>query len=209
MTGLFKWKLLLGTTALMIVNFANSWVVETTRHQIFDDIATIPTNEVGIVLGTTKHATYGTNLYFKYRMQAAADLYHAGKIKHILVSGDNHSNSYDEPTDMKNYLIGLGVPAKAITCDFAGFRTLDSIVRCKEIFGVNQVTVISQGFHNQRAVFIANNRGITAVGYNARSVYRNTPPREYLARVAAWLDIFVLNKQPKFLGVKEPVTVEV
>lgn len=209
MMNLFKWKLLLATTVLMVISLANSWVVETTKYQIFEDMTTLPSNDVGIVLGTSKRATYGTNLYFKYRMQAAADLYHAGKIKHILVSGDNHTHGYDEPTDMKNYLVGLGVPATAITCDFAGFRTLDSMVRCKEIFGVSTVTVISQGFHNQRALFIANNKGLYAVGYNARAVYKNTPVREYFARVAAWLDVFVWNRQPKFLGAKEPVTVEV
>ena len=135
-------------------------------------------------------------------MEATALLYHNNKIKHIIVSGDNHVTGYDEPTDMETYLIKLGVPASKITKDYAGFRTFDSVIRAKKVFGQTELTIISQKFHNQRAIFICNNKGIKAIGYNAKAVFstpRNTA-REYLAKFKAVLDIYLLNTKPKFLG---------
>lgn len=204
---LFRWGILLFLTTLLSIHIAFEWVAQTTSNQLYTNIELVPTNDVGLVLGTSKNASYGTNLYFKYRMQAAAELYHAGKIKHILVSGDNSVVGYDEPTDMMNYLIHLGVPAEHITRDYAGFRTYDSIVRCSKIFGQNKVTIISQEYHNRRALFIANNRGVEAIAFNAQDVYSHTPPREYLARFAACLDVYMLNRQPRFWGQVERIDV--
>ena len=128
-------------------------------------------------------------------------------MRYLVVSGDNHVRGYDEPQDMKDSLIGVGVPAERIYCDYAGFRTLDSIVRVREVFGQNSVTVISQEFHNQRAIYIARHRGVDAIGFNAADVdtYDSfaTRCREAVARANMLLDIFVFGRAPKFfLGKK-------
>ena len=196
-------------TALTIFG-CNYWVQNQGAARLYDSIEEIPARKVGLVLGTSKKNYAGRiNLYFKYRMEAAADLYKAGRIQRVLVSGDNHIESYDEATDMLEYLVALGVPEKHITLDYAGFRTLDSVVRAKEVFGQNEVTIISQKFHNERALFIADFRGVDAIGFNAKSVPAKysglTHKREYLARVKAVLDVIVLQKGPKFLG--EPVEI--
>lgn len=137
------------------------------------------------------------------------ELYKAEKIDFILVSGDNGSEGYDEPTDFKNDLIESGIPESKIYLDYAGFRTLDSMVRVKEIFGQTSVTIISQQFHNERALYLANHFDIEAIGYNARGVSgkkaMKVQLREYLARVKVFVDI-LLNVNPKFLG--EPVEIK-
>nr|WP_138433383.1 ElyC/SanA/YdcF family protein [Winogradskyella algicola] len=172
-----------------------------TRHQVYDSVNDIPKNKVGLLLGTGKYATSGTiNLFYKYRIDAAVMLYKSGKIEYILVSGDNSRKDYNEPSDFKNDLIAKGIPEDKIFLDYAGFRTLDSVVRAKEIFGQTKFTIISQKFHNQRAIYIAKHFSIDAVGFNAKDVY-NSHFREYLARSKASLDL-VFNVQPKFLGEK-------
>ena len=145
------------------------------------------------------------NLYFKYRIDATVELYKKGKIDFVLISGDNGNKNYDEPTDFKNELIRHGIPENKIFLDFAGFRTLDSVVRCKEIFGQNSITIISQQFHNERAIYLAKNNEIEAVGFNARDVSGRyglkVKVREYLARTKVFVDI-LLGVKPKFLGEK-------
>jgi SanA protein len=154
-------------------------------------------------------ANGATNPFFRNRVAAAAELYHAGKVDYLLVSGDNHVTTYDEAEDLKNSLIALGVPRERIYCDYAGFRTLDSVVRAREVFGQTQITVVSQAFHNRRAIFIAGHRGLDAVGFNAPGVgvYASfaTRCREELAKAASIVDIYVLQRQPKFLGPKVPI----
>ena len=146
------------------------------------------------------------NLFFTYRVQAAAELFHAGKVRFLIVSGDNHIRTYDEATDMKDELVRLGVPAERIQCDYAGFRTFDSVVRAKAVFGETELTVISQQFHNERAIFIAQHSGLDLIGFNARDVgtYHGflTRCREQLARVRTVLDVYVLPTRPHFLGPK-------
>lgn len=177
------------------------WMSFKTRYQVYDSVNAIPKNKVGLLLGTGKYATSGNiNLFYKYRIDAVVKLYKAGKIEYILVSGDNSRKDYDEPTDFKKDLIAKGIPEDKIFLDYAGFRTLDSVVRAKEIFGQTSITIISQKFHNQRAIYIAKQYGIDAVGFNAKDVY-NSHFREYLARSKASLDL-VFNVQPKFLGEK-------
>ncbi|WP_369997874.1 vancomycin high temperature exclusion protein [Winogradskyella sp.] len=177
------------------------WISFRTNHLIYDDLSAIPKNKVGLLLGTGKYAASGNiNLFYKYRIDAAVKLYKAGKIEYILVSGDNSRKDYDEPSDFKNDLIARGIPEDRIFLDYAGFRTLDSVVRAKEIFEQTSITFISQKFHNQRAIYIANHYDIKAVGFNAKDVY-NSHFREYLARSKASLDL-VFNVQPKFLGDK-------
>jgi len=185
---------------------ANYWIENSTKSYIFDETAAIPANKVGLLLGTNPLVQGGRrNLYFEYRIRAAAALYHAKKIRYIIASGDNHTKSYNEPEAMQAALMQRGVPEKAIYLDYAGFRTLDSVVRCAEIFGQQSFTVISQRFHNQRAIYIAQQKGLQAVGFNAADVQLRysgikTMVREYLARVKALLDVHITHKSPKFLG---------
>jgi len=179
--------------------------------RIFTDVKTVPATDVGLVLGTSKLTKHGkANLHFNQRIEAAAALYHAGKVRHLLVSGDNHVAGYDEPTDMRDALMTAGVPADAITCDYAGFRTLDSMVRAKEVFGLSQCTIISEQFHCPRAVWIARQHGLDAVAFAAPDVKLagwalRADAREQLARAWCAVDLYVLHRGPKFLGQKEPI----
>lgn len=191
---------------LMIIGvfMVNKWVIASTEKQLYSDVNAIPHNKVGLVLGTSKHLAGGfINYYYQYRIDAAVALYKAGKIDFVLVSGDNGTKSYDEPTTMQDDLIAAGIPKEKIFMDYAGFRTLDSILRCKYVFGENNITIISQPFHNQRAVFIANHKGVDAVAFNAKDVNKNagfkTLLREKFARVKMLLDL-AFNKQAKFYG---------
>lgn len=192
---------------IVIVIFAtDKWVTSSTKSQVYTDLQQIPHNKVGLLLGTAKTLKHGwENLYYKYRIEAAVALYRAGKIDYILVSGDNGSKEYDETSAMQADLIAMGVPKERIFMDYAGFRTLDSVLRLKKVFGENAVTIISQPFHNQRAVFIANHKDISAVAYNAKDVSINsgfkTQLREKFARVKMLLDL-VFDKKAKFYGEK-------
>lgn len=207
---LFNWigkyrKKILSTVFIFVffILLFNFIVIHSTKGQIYSDITEIPPKEYALVLGTSKNGRYGINLYFKYRMEAAAELYFTNKVEKIIVSGDNHIDSYNEPEDMAQYLIGLGVPDSVIIRDYAGFRTLDSIVRAKKVFNASELIIVSQKFHNQRALFIANKYNIDAVAFNARDVNRkfNMPPlREFIAKFVVVMDLFVFQTQPKFLG---------
>ena len=163
--------------------------------------------QVGSLLSTSKYLQNGNiNLYYQYRLEATVSLYQNGKIDYILISGDNGQKSYNEPETFKDDLIKSGIPADKIYLDYAGFRTLDSIVRAKEIFGQNKITIISQKFHNERAIYISENKDIEAVGFNAKDVtFRyglKIQIRELLARTKMMIDLYVINEQPKFLGDK-------
>ncbi len=196
--------LVLVTIPVSFVYLSNSVIIKSTKKRIYTDVNTIPSNDIGLVLGTSKYSIGGINLYYKYRIESAAQLYFAGKIKHIIVSGDNHVHGYNEPAQMKESLIELGVPAERITCDYAGLRTLDSMVRLKKIFMTNNATIISQKFHLQRAVFIANYYNMDVVGYCSKDVSntygRSTNIRELFARSKAILDLYILKTKPKHLG---------
>ena len=182
------------------------WIDYRASGKTYDTVEKIPKNKVGLVLGTAKWLMNGQiNLYYTLRINAAVTLYESGKIDYILISGDNGTTTYDEPSDFKNDLIKRGIPEERIFLDYAGFRTLDSVVRAKEIFGQTSLTVISQKFHNQRAIYLAQNQGINAVAFNAKDVSGKyglkTRLREYFARVNASFDV-VFNTNPKFLGDK-------
>ena len=200
----------LSATAILIFLFAvicNKWVINSTSDRVFTKANELPENAVGLVLGANPFMTGKRhNPYFDNRISAAVELYKKGKVKHLLVSGDNHKYGYNEPEEMQKALMAQGVPESAITLDFAGFRTLDSVVRSKKVFQQNKITILSQRFHNHRAVFIASRYGIDAVAYNAADAFpgvnTKTNWREYLARCKAVLDLYVLRKKPKFLGEK-------
>jgi SanA protein len=177
-----------------------------TENQTFQSTEEIPHNRVGLLLGTSKFMANGDiNLYYLYRIKAAEKLFKAGKIDFILLSGDNGRIGYNEPLLFKKDLILLGIPEEKIVLDYAGFSTLDSVLRAQKIFGLNSFTVISQRFHNERAIFLAKQKGIAAIGFNAETVAGKysvkTELREYLARTKACLDI-LFDSQPKYLGEK-------
>ncbi len=204
---IFRWLFILFLLGILVIWGSNQLVKQSAKGLLYTSASDVPPHKVALVLGTIKTLRSGyTNMFFVYRINAAAALYQAGKVRHFILSGDNHVEGYDEPSDMKAALMAKGVPASAITLDYAGFRTLDSIVRAKEVFGQNNLIVVSQPFHNERALFIARHHGIEAVGFNARTAaYRygyKVYLREYLACVKAVLDVYVLKTQPKFLGPK-------
>jgi SanA protein len=189
---------------ITIIGGTNYFVAKSTEKQLYTDINAIPKNKVGLLLGTAKYqdkAKHLINPYYQNRIDAAVALYMAGKIDFIIVSGDNGSAYYNEPALMKADLVARGVPEKKIYMDNAGFRTLDSILRCRDIFGEDHITIISQLFHNQRAIFIANHKHVTAVAFNAAeggSLWDEIS-REKLARVKMVLDL-LLNTQAKYYG---------
>jgi SanA protein len=179
--------------------------------RVYRSVDAVPAREIGLVLGTSKDTRRGKpNLHFNQRIEAAAALYRAGKVHHLLVSGDNHIATYDEPTDMRAALVAAGVPADAITCDYAGFRTLDSVVRAKEVFGLSQCTIISEEFHCPRALWIAQQHGLDAIAFAApdvdiKSWSLRVEFREQFARAWCAVDLYLLYRQPKFPGPREPI----
>lgn len=189
--------------AILVCNFR---IRSEAKPYLYNNTKLIPENNVGLLLGTSPKLSNGSrNLYFDYRITAASALFKAGKINYILISGDNRRRDYNEPEEMKKALLKLGVPDSAIYLDYAGLRTLDSVVRAKEIFGQDSLTIISQRFHNERAIFLANQYGIRTVGFNAKDVNAaagfKTRVRELLARVKVFVDI-TTGKQPQHLGDK-------
>lgn len=178
--------------------------------RVFRLTGEVPTNDVALVLGTGRLTARGNlNLHFSRRIAAAAELYHAGKARHLIVSGDNHIKSYDEPTDMRDALVAAGVPTNAITCDYAGFRTLDSVVRANSVFGLTNLTIVTEAFHCPRALWIAQAHGLDAVAFAAPDLglrwSARVRAREALARVLCGLDLYILRTRPKFPGPPEPL----
>jgi len=191
---------------ILLTFFSNYSIAKASQGKTYSHINTIDKNRVGVVLGTAKYYKEGgINLYFKYRIDATVELYKNDKIDFILVSGDNSTQSYNEPKNFKNELIKRGIPEEVIFLDYAGFRTLDSMVRAQAIFDLDRFTVISQQFHNERAIYLASKNGMEVIGYNAKDVGgRNglkVKLREYFARTKAFLDV-IFNVEPKFYGKK-------
>lgn len=200
----------LGGLLLVVVAFtvyANVRVEKAAAGRIYTDVDSIPHNRVGLLLGTNPMNRLGRpNSYFINRINTAVKLFHAGKIDYIIASGDNHTRGYDEPTAMRDSLMAHGVPEERIVPDYAGFRTLDSVVRAKEVFGCDSLTIISQSDHNARALYLAEANGIEAVAVSAplragRWVRTRLALREWLARDKMMLDVWT-GKQPHFLGEK-------
>lgn len=197
---------------MVAVIAANAWVIGFSKPYVYDHLKWVPESKVALVLGTSPYTSSGSeNLLFNYRIKAAAQLMQAGKVEHLLLSGSNPSRHYNEPQLMYQALERQGVSGADMTMDFAGFRTLDSVVRASKVFGLDRYTIVSQRYHNFRAVFIARHKGIDAIGYSwpdedARQPFW-TEAREFVARVVAVLDLFVLHSKPRYLG--EPVPIDV
>ena len=206
----FFWAMIFLLIATLVVS--NIWIVKSTENKVYSDLSKLPKHQVALVLGTSsKVSGGGPNPYFHNRIQTAAALYRLGKIEHFIVSGDNRTMFYNEPWEMRKALIKEGVPDSAITLDYAGLRTLDSVVRSKMIFGQDQITIITQPFHSYRALFISEYYDIDAVAMVTEEpgidqsfrVYI----REYLARTKAVLDLYLFKTSPRFLGPKEEIKI--
>jgi len=198
---------LIGILSIYVILLScNKIIKKATEKRTYWSVDNIPKNRVGLVLGTSnKLVGGGSNPYYTNRIKATLELYKAGKIDFVLVSGDNGSQYYNEPNVFKKDLVKGGIPADRIFLDYAGFRTLDSMVRAKAIFGLEDVTIISQKFHNERAIYLAEKKGLHAIGFNADGISLNqglkVQIREYFARVKVFIDL-ALNTQPKFFGDK-------
>ena len=184
----------------------SSYITSKAKSYTYISIYNIPKNRVGIILGASKYTSNGRiNLYYKHRLEAAVSLFNSGKIQYLLISGDNGRKDYNEPNEFKKDLMKYKIPEDKIFLDYAGFRTLDSMVRAKEIFGLESFTIISQKFHNERALFLAKHYNINAIAFNAKDISGRygfkTKVREYIARTKASLDV-LFNVKPKFLGDK-------
>ena len=172
--------------------------------RVYSDVEEVPAREYGMVPGTSRlvHGKY-LNTYFYNRIRAAVGLYRAGKIRKIIVSGDNSRTEYNETGDMARELIAEGVSPEDVLSDYAGFRTLDSVVRARNLFGATEITVISQRFHCERAIYLASEHGIDAVGFEAdehapQATRIRLSVREAFARVLAVLDVELLKTKPHF-----------
>jgi len=197
---------------LLLIWYANRAAVGAAKGRLYDSAADLPQeigqDRVALVLGCSPKIGNRDNLYYVSRIEAALALWATKSVRGFIVSGDNSRADYNEPERMKESLMAGGVPEDKIVCDYAGLRTLDSVMRLKDVFGEDKVVIVSQRFHNERAIYLASHFGIDAVGVNAKAVEgyiaRNNEKREYLARVKMLVDVMI-GKKPKFLGDKESV----
>jgi len=202
--GLLFIILLMVATALGL----DRWISWKTAPFIYENVSSLPHRQVGVVLGTAKYYRTGViNQYYLYRMQGALNAYNSGKVNYLLLSGDNAQQSYNEPMTMRRDLIKAGVDPADIVLDYAGFRTLDSIVRTRKVFDTNDFIIITQRFHCERALFIALQLGIQAQCYAVPSPKNmlSVRFREVGARLGALADLFLLKREPRFLGPLVPI----
>ena len=188
---------------IVVMMVCNQIVVNNAEGKVFSDIDSIKYNKVGLLLGTTPQARIGriTNAFFTYRIDAAEELYKAGKIEKILISGDENSlDGINEPECMRDSLVARGVPANAIILDGKGYRTINSIINANKVYGLKSFTIISQKFHNERAIYQVEHLGLDVENiqaYNAkdpksRRAYLTTI-REYFARVKMFMDLITYD----------------
>ncbi len=194
---------------VLCIAVAELWIHALANGQCHDRAEDCAADSVGLVLGCSKYLRRGhRNYFFVKRMEAAAELWRSGRVRCIIVSGDNRAMNYNEPRDMRKSLIELGVPADRIVCDFAGICTYDSVVRANRIFGAQRLIIVSQASHAERAVAIARHLDIEAQGLNAprfaitRSAQVRAWLRERAARVAMVYD-FLTSRTPHHMGKKE------
>jgi SanA protein len=188
---------------ITVVISLDYWISYKTAPYIYHDENELPYRSIGVVLGTSKYVKGGgINGFYRNRIDGAIDLYWQGKVDYLLLSGDNGNLNYNEPATMKRDLIKAGIPKESIVLDYAGFRTFDSVVRANKVFNANEFTIITQEFHCERAMFIALTQGIRAQCFAVPTPknIRLVRIREMFARVSAFIDLYILNKEPKFLG---------
>ncbi|OHX68277.1 SanA/YdcF family protein [Flammeovirga pacifica] len=207
---IFLWSIVSGLLFTITAIYINQHVSEKSAPFILEHDNMSVSCKTGLLLGTSNYLQSGApNPYFINRIQAATKLLREHDIEFVIVSGDNRTKNYNEPKKMRSALVKQGISKKNIVMDFAGFRTLDSVVRAKEVFGQDRFIIISQKFHIERAIYIARYHGIEAYGYAAEDVPFHkgywVKYREILARVKMFLDLYVLKTKPKFLGKEEKV----
>ncbi len=204
MKRFFMWLVFILSILVMFIIGSNFSIKLFSRKYIYENLENLPKRKVGVVLGTSKYLVGGgINHFYKYRMEAAYSALMEGKVEYLILSGDNNLKEYNEPVRMKKTLMKMGVPPEKMILDYAGFRTLDSVVRANKVFGQEKYVVISQKFQNERAVYIGRKRGIDVVGLNAKDPGKKEVYfREVFAKAKAFLDINLFNTQPKFLGEK-------
>jgi SanA protein len=183
---------------LLVMFFAHTAVRNAAAGRVFTDPSELPRLDTAIVLGTSRYARGGgPNLFFEARMDAAADLIQGGHVQTLVVSGDNELPSYDEPAAMEEALVSRGVASDSILRDGGGLRTLDSVLRGRDVFRKDRFVVVSQRFHVERAVYLARANGIDAYGFAAADadglVHVSVRLREYAARVKALLDVHLFR----------------
>ena len=203
-------KKILWTTCIMsfvcivLMLICNQIVVNNAKGKVFSDIDSIRYNKVGLLLGTTPQARFDriTNYFFIYRIDAAEELYKAGKIEQILISGDENSlDGINEPECMRDSLVARGIPSSAIFLDGKGFRTIYSVINANKVYGLKSFTIISQEFHNERAIYQAEHLELDVENlqaYNAKMPKSRraflTTIREYFARVKMFIDLITFNE---------------
>lgn len=194
---------------VLVLSTVDFWMGYQARGKIHQDVTSAPAKDIALVLGTSKYIGKIRNPYYTYRINAAIELYKQDKVRGFLLSGDNAHRSYNEPWTMKRDLLAAGIPEERIFLDYAGFRTLDSIVRAKQIFNVDNIAIVTQTFHCDRALFIAQHYKTNAICVGVPSPvatsWFNVRFREVFARLKAMLDLYIINAQPKFLGPQEPI----
>jgi len=206
-----KWTARLFLLGILAVYLLDQYMALSASENIYTTVKDVPQKRAALLLGTAKYVAKGKkNYFYVYRIRAATALWKAGKVNAIVVSGDNQSKYYNETERMYKDLIKAGVPKQYIFSDNAGLRTLDSIVRAEAIFDLEDYIIVSQKFHLERALFIAEAKGQKVIGFAAKDkegtkAANRMIVREYLARVKAFLDVYILNTKPKFYGEKVKV----
>lgn len=189
---------------IIAVLVCDQFVSNNAKGQIYDDVESLPHRKVGLILGTSPISSWSgkRNLYFDYRIKAGAELYKADKVDWLVVSGGDYSNTengYDEPIAMRDSLIKLGVDSSYIILDYGGTNTLNSIAKMRDVYCQDSIIIISQKYHNERALYLAKRIGIDAIGFNAKtpgnrtSWWRNRG-REVLARIKMFVDLLIGRK---------------
>jgi SanA protein len=191
---------------------ASAWLVRRAAPHMHRDLETVPARSVVIVPGCRVHDDGTPSATLEDRLAGALELYEAGKVERVLVSGDHSRRAYDEVGVMQRWLVERGVPDEDVFSDHAGLRTLDTMERAARVFEVRDAIISTQEFHLPRSIFLAREAGIDAVGYVAdRRVYsarRTDAARERLAHVKALLDVYVLGTEPRHLGEPIPITTD-
>jgi vancomycin permeability regulator SanA len=203
----FVWLVLFGAVTLGLPRIGFLLTTAGSRKSL----ANVPNRPVALVLGAGLRYDGKPSDVLQARVDKAVALYQAGKVRKLLMSGDNSIQNYDEVSAMKDAAVSLGIPANDIILDYAGFRTLDSCVRLRKVFGQSSALVVSQGFHLPRAIHLCRWAGVDVVGVEApdgRTRSRRTVSgiREIPASFQAWLDAHVLGRSPKFLG--DPIDID-
>ena len=209
MKNFLKFVLICACVALVIVGLARIVMIMSAKDKTFD-VASVPPAQVALVPGAGITSDERPTLALRDRIDGAIELYRAGKVQKILMSGDNSSIDYNEPGAMTNYAIEQGIPEADIVQDYAGRRTYDTCYRAKEIFGLDSVIVTTQQYHLSRMVFLCDQLGLNTSGFPVeqsnylRNRYIIWNVREVLATLAAYIDIYLLKPEP-ILGSPEPI----